>query len=62
MLYKQLLNPLQEFVSVSVRVDPDGLEFLVSHLSQDVQRDVLSLKDVPEVIKTHADEMQDGLG
>lgn len=54
-LYEQLLHTLQQLVAVAICVDPDGLEFLVSHLSEDVQRDVLTLKDVPEVVQAQAE-------
>lgn len=38
---QQPLNAFDKFVSVPVRIDPDLLELLVSHISQHIQGDLI---------------------
>lgn len=37
---QQSFNTLDQFVSVAVSIDPDFLQFFMTHISQDVQGDL----------------------
>ena len=50
----EFLDALDELVPVAVSHDPDLLQVLVVHLSQDVDADLLAVEDLSQLLEAKA--------